>query len=199
MNIGKLFAKGVIFFQRAWRHVWMMLLRPAFGRYGRNFIFDPRDHFNYGNIEVGDDVSLGTGAVFMATESKILIGNKVMFGPNVTVVGGNHNTSEAGRFMYDITQKRPEDDQDVVVEDDVWVGCGAIILKGVRIGRGSVVAAGALVNRDVLPYSIVGGVPAKVIGVRFRDLETLHRHDSALYPPEKRLGDDALRKTLEHG
>ena len=121
-----------------------------------------------------------------------------MFGPNVTVVGGNHNTSEAGRFMYDITQKRPEDDQDVVVEDDVWVGCGAIILKGVRIGRGSVVAAGALVNRDVLPYNIVGGVPAKVIGVRFRDLETLHRHDSALYPPEKRLGDDALRKTFEH-
>ena len=60
MNIGKLFAKGVIFFQRAWRHVWMMLLRPAFGRYGRNFIFDPRDHFNYGNIEVGDDVSFGS-------------------------------------------------------------------------------------------------------------------------------------------
>jgi len=122
-----------------------------------------------------------------------------MFGPNVTVVAGNHNTSQMGRFMYDVTEKRSEDDQDVVIEDDVWVGCGAIILKGIRIGRGSVVAAGALVNRDVLPYSIVGGVPARVIGVRFRGLETLHRHDSALYPPEKQLSDDVLSKTLEHG
>jgi acetyltransferase-like isoleucine patch superfamily enzyme len=198
MNVAKFLAKGVLLLQRVWRRAWMLFVRPAFGRYGRNFIFDPRDHFNHENIEVGDDVSLGRGAVLMATQSKIRIGNKVMFGPNVTVVAGNHNTSQVGRFMYDITNKRPEDDQDVVIEDDVWVGCGAIILKGVRIGRGSVIAAGALINRDVLPYTIVGGVPAKIIGVRFRDLETLHGHDAALYPPEKQLSDDVLGKTLEH-
>lgn len=198
MNTGKLFAEGALFIQRVWRRVWMLILRPAFGRYGRNFIFDPRDHFNYENIEVGDDVSLGRGAVLMATESKIRIGNKVMFGPNVTVVAGNHNTSQVGRFMYDITEKRPEDDQDVLIEDDVWVGCGVIILKGVRIGRGSVIAAGALINRDVQPYTIVGGVPAKIIGVRFPDLATLRRHDAALYAPEKQLSDDVLGKTLEH-
>ena len=150
------------------------------------------------NIEVGDDVSLGTGAVLMATESKVLIGNKVMFGPNVTVVGGNHNTSQAGRFMYDITQKCPEDDQDVVIEDDVWVGCGAIILERGKDRTRFSCCGRCSGQQSVLPYSIVGGVPAKVIGVRFRDLETLHRHDSALYPPEKRLGDDALRKTFEH-
>ena len=70
--------------------------------------------------------------------------------------------------------------------------------KGVRIGRGSVVVAGALVNKDVLPYSIVGGVPVKVIGVRFGDLETLHKHDAVFYTPEKRLSEDALRSTLEY-
>jgi acetyltransferase-like isoleucine patch superfamily enzyme len=175
-----------------------LLLRPAFGRCGRNFIFDPNDHFNHENIEVGNDVSFGSGAVLMATESRILIGNKVLFGPNVTVVGGNHNTSQEGKFIYDVTQKRQEDDQDVTVEDDVWVGTGAIILKGVRIGRGSIVAAGALVNKDVLPYTIVGGVPARVIGVRFEDFETLRRHDSSLYSPEKRLSDDVLKKTMEY-
>ena len=176
----KLIAKGLLFVRRGWTRFVMLLLRPAFGRYGRNFIFDPHDHFNHGNIEVGDDVSLGTGAVLMATESKIRIGNKVMFGPNVRVIGGNHNTSQLGKFMYDVHEKRAGDDEDVLIEDDVWVGCGAIILKGVRVGRGSVVAAGALVNKDVPPYSVVAGVPARVVGSRFNDLETLHAHETAL-------------------
>jgi acetyltransferase-like isoleucine patch superfamily enzyme len=98
--------------------------------------------------------------------------------------------------MYDVLEKREEDDQDVVVEDDVWVGCGAVILKGVRLGRGSVVAAGAVVNRDVLPYTIVGGVPAKIIGVRFSDLETLRAHDCALHPSGQRLSDEVLVRIL---
>ena len=56
---------------------------------------------------------------------------------------------------------------DIIVEDDVWIGNGATILSGVRIGQGSVVAAGAVVTKDVPPYAIVGGVPAKVIKYRF--------------------------------
>jgi acetyltransferase-like isoleucine patch superfamily enzyme len=198
MIILRFLAESLLFLQRIVRKSTAFLLRPAFGHYGEHFIFDPRDHFTFKNIEVGDDVSIGYGAVFMATQSKILIGNKVMFGPNVTIVGGNHNTSPIGRFMYDVHEKRDGDDEDVVIEDDVWVGCGAIILKGVRIGRGSVVAAGALVNRNVPPYTVMGGVPAKVIGVRFQDFETLRTHDSALYPPEKRLGDNILKKTLDY-
>jgi len=58
----------------------------------------------------------------------------------------------------------------VVVGDYVWIGARATILPGVTIGRGAVVAAGALVSRDVPPYAVVGGVPAKVIGERARDL-----------------------------
>ncbi len=177
----------------------MYLYYPLFRSHGKHFIFDPQDDFTYQNIEVGDDVSIGNGAVLMATESKIIMGNKVMFGPNVTVVGGNHNTSVVGQFMYDVHEKRPEDDQDVVIEDDVWVGSGAIILKGVRIGRGSIIAAGAVVIKDVLPYTIVGGTPAKIISIRFENLETLKMHDSALYPPEKRLSLERLEEIINRG
>ena len=56
---------------------------------------------------------------------------------------------------------------DIVVEDDVWIGHGATILSGVRIGQGAVVAAGAVVTKDVPPYAIVGGVPANIIKYRF--------------------------------
>lgn len=116
-----------------------------------------------------------------------------MFGPRVTVVGGNHNTEVIGRFMYDVHEKRSGDDLDVIFEDDVWVGSGAIILKGVRVGRGSIVAAGAVVNKDVRPYSIVGGIPAKQFSTRFEDLEAIIEHEEALYPPDKRFSEEFLK------
>ena len=175
----------------------MLLLRPAFRRYGRRFIFDPDGHYTFGHIEVGDDVSIGAGAVMLATRSRIIVGSKVMFGPHVMIIGGNHNTTLAGRFMYDVQEKRAEDDQDVIIEDDVWVAAGVTILKGVRIGRGAIVAAGAVVNRDVPPYTVVGGVPARIISTRF-DLETLMEHEAALYPPDRRLSRDMLQGVLNH-
>ena len=64
--------------------------------------------------------------------------------------------------------KLPENDQDIVFEGDNWIGANATILKGVKIGYGAVVAAGAVVTKDVTPYAIVGGVPAKKIRNRYR-------------------------------
>ena len=60
-------------------------------------------------------------------------------------------------------------DQPVVIEDDVWCGANVTILKGVTIGHGSVVAAGAVVTKSCPPYSIIGGIPAKLIKMRFTD------------------------------
>lgn len=187
-----------IFTRRIWRRFKMLILRPAFRHHGTHFIFDPDDHFNYDNIEVGNDVSIGSGAVFLVADSRLIIGDKVMFGPNVTIIGGDHNTTVIGKYMYDIHEKRPGDDLDVIFEDDIWVGTGAIILKGVRVGRGSIIAAGALVNKDVLPYSIVAGIPARQISTRFRELSAVIEHEAILYPPEKRLGMDILEKTFSH-
>lgn len=186
-------AASLIFFRRVWDRARMILLRSAFKKHGRHLIFDPDGLYTYRNIEVGDDVSLGFNAVLLASDSRIIIGSKVMFGPSVTIVGGDHNTSVVGEFMYDVKDKRPEDDRDVIIEDDVWVGTRAIILKGVRVGRGSIIAAGAVVNRDVPPYTIVGGVPARILGRRF-GTETILAHEQKLYPPDKRLDRDYLEK-----
>lgn len=198
MSILQQLSRWVIFVRRAWSRLKMLLLRPAFGKYGQHFIFDPNDIFSYENIDVGDNVSIGSGATFLASDSKVIIGNKVLFGPNVTVIGGNHNTSVIGKLMYDVHDKRPEDDQDVIIENDVWVGSGATILKGVRVGRGSVIAAGAVVNKDVLPYTIVGGVPAKVLSLRFGDIETIAKHERLLYPEADRLNSKALQEIAKY-
>jgi serine acetyltransferase len=92
-------------------------------------------------------------------------------------------------------EKRPEDDQPIVIEDDVWIGSCAIVLKGTRIGRGAIVGAGALVTKDVLPYTVVAGSPARRIGVRFGgDVEALIEHERCLYRIEERLPRLALER-----
>ncbi len=174
----------------------MIVLRPAFKKYGRNFLFDPDGQYTFETISVGDDVSIGAGAVFIAKESWIQIGSKVLFAPNVTIRGGNHNVMVVGKFMYDVHEKRPQDDQPVIIEDDIWVGSNAIILKGVRLGRGCIVGAGAVVTKNVPPYAVVVGNPARVLKFRF-DFDTIILHDAALYPPEKRLSGEQFRLIYE--
>ena len=88
-----------------------------------------------------------------------------------------------------------KDDAPVVVEDDVWIGAGAIILKGVTVRRGSIVAAGAVVTRDVEPYSIVAGVPAKMVCYRW-SIEEIMEHEKTLYAIEDRLSETNLCRRL---
>ena len=83
--------------------------------------------FTYRNITIGDDVYIGPHALFLCTESQIFIGSKVLFGPHVTIIGGDHRITDIGRFIYDVLDKRPEDDQDVHIEDDVWIGTNVTV------------------------------------------------------------------------
>jgi len=78
-----------------------------------------------------------------------------------------------------VEEKLPENDLPVVIEDECWIGANVTILKGVTIGRGSVVAAGAVVTKSCEPYSIIGGVPAKLIKMRFTP-EQIVEHEGIL-------------------
>jgi maltose O-acetyltransferase len=119
-------------------HVW----EPWRMRCGRNVRFGRFNQINcVGGLEIGDDV---------------------MMGPFVVILTANHRHDESGIPMrvQGMTQAP------VRIESDVWIGAQVVILPGVTIGRGAIVAAGAVVTRDVLPGSVVGGVPAKVIRQR---------------------------------
>ena len=166
-----------------------------FNKCGKNVKFYPlSSSFIYKNISIGNDVFIGERASFTPYIAKLYIGNKVMFGPNVTIRGGIHPFYIAGRFLFDIgeNEKRVEDDQDIFIEDDVWVGTNVTILKGVKLSRGSIIAAGAVVTKSVAPYTIAGGVPAKKIGNRFKNIEETLFHDSNLYNDKQRLQDSII-------
>lgn len=112
-------------------------------------------------------------------------GKKVLFGPHPTIITGDHRIDVLGKYIADVTVEEKfvngenQYDQPVTIEDDVWCGANVTILKGVTIGRGSVVAAGAVVTKSFPPYSIIGGVPAKLLKMRFTE-EEIKKHEEAL-------------------
>lgn len=156
--------------------------RSAFAKCGKNVrIGRGFEMQGAENIYMGSDISINEHALFMCTRAKVIIKDHVMFGPRVTVITGSHRTDIVGRLMASVgnDEKLPENDQDIVFEGDNWIGTGATILKGVTIGKGAIVAAGAIVTNDVPEYSVVGGMPAKVIKMRFRE-EDLEQHKKLL-------------------
>ena len=110
------------------------------------------------------------------------MGNYVMIGPELRITGDDHRFDEPGVAV--IFSGRPVQ-RKCILEDDVWIGARVMILKGVRVGRGAVIAAGAVVTRDVPPYTVVAGVPARRIRERFDDgAQKLHDAYLSLPPHE---------------
>ena len=122
---------------------------------GRGCFFSSKNKY-----KIGQDCFIGYGCHFGAD---VTISNSVMLAPRVAFVGGDHSIENtdiiikhSGRALF----------RTIHVGSNVWIGYGAIILHGVNIGEGSVVAAGSVVTKDVKPYSIVGGNPAKLLKMR---------------------------------
>lgn len=109
------------------------------------------------NIEIGAGTFINSNIRFGVPDAKVTIGQNVLIGPGVMFETVNHG------LKHDPVAGRGGWSKPIVVEDEAWVGAGSIVLQGITIGRGAVVAAGAVVNKDVEPYTIVGGVPAKFI------------------------------------
>lgn len=171
-----------VFLKRLYNRIYIPYYKRKMGACGRDVYFTPSDSvFLYENMYVGNDVHIAYHADFVASKSKIIIGDHVVFGPHVSIRGGDHRTDLVGKFITEVddTLKIPGNDADVVFEGDNWIGMNSTILKGVCIGRGSIVAAGAVVNKSTPPYSIVGGVPAKVLKMRFSQ-EQIVEHERLL-------------------
>jgi len=140
------------------------------------------------DLVAGAHSYLGPGASICP---KVCLGKYVMVAPHCAILGGDHRYDLPGVPM--IFSGRPEVPP-TIIEDDVWVGYRCTIMAGVRIGKGAIVAAGAVVTKDVEPYSIVAGVPAKPVARRFADEKQIAEHDRMLSRPPRR-GQYASAKT----
>ena len=130
-------------------------LKLTLGRCGRRLeVQSPLIVAGAQQVEIGDDVSLA-GYLHIWGMGGVKIGNRVMIGSHVAITSLTHDPSAP--VIRHTSIAKP-----VMIEDDVWIGTHAVVLSGVRIGRGAVVAAGAVVTRDVPAGVIVAGVPARI-------------------------------------
>jgi maltose O-acetyltransferase len=134
-----------------------LLCRWMVKKCGSNVNVERGAEFGY-NLEIGDNSGLGVNA-FVNNTGSITIGRNVMMGPDVVILTRDHGHDANDTPMIEQGYVNAP----VIIEDDVWIGMRAIVLSGVRIGRSAIVAAGAVVTKDVPPFTIVGGNPARVL------------------------------------
>lgn len=154
----------------------------SFGKtstFGRGTVF-----YAPNSMTIGENVYIGK---YCSLETDIEIGNDVLIGNNVGLIGKyDHDYSCLGKSIKDSPWIGDPDyqfkgkGQKIVIEKDVWIGYGSIIVSGVRIRHGAIVAARSVVLKDVEPYSIVAGNPAREIAKRFTDNQ-IREHEKVLY------------------
>lgn len=156
-------------------------------------IFNPKNVFLYENTKVEDStISAAIGKFIMRKYSAAAEGLSVHTGNHMMVIGKFYRTVT----NEDKAQSGQVFDKDVIVEEDVWIGCNVTLLSGAHVGRGSIVAAGAVVAKSTPPYAVIGGVPAKFIKFKWT-IEEILEHEAALYPEEERFSREELEKIFE--
>jgi acetyltransferase-like isoleucine patch superfamily enzyme len=116
-----------------------------------------------GDVVIGNHVFLNSFTVIYSGNG-VKIGNNTAIGPNCSIVPINHKFGDKNRLISE--QRFADSKGGIIIEDDVWIGAGVIILDGAHIRQGAVIGAGSLVNKEVEAYSINMGSPCKVVGYR---------------------------------
>ena len=159
----------------------------------------PGRYFDINKVKIGKNTYGKINAITYPCENSYLkIGNYCSISSSTLfVLGGEHNTNTISTFPF--KEKILHDEVDtfskgeIVLEDDVWTGEKSIILSGVHIGQGAIVAAGAVVTKNVPPYAVVGGVPARIMKYRF-DKEII---DELLKIDYSKLTNEDIKKHVD--
>ncbi|QOT16042.1 DapH/DapD/GlmU-related protein [Paenarthrobacter sp. YJN-5] len=148
-----------------WRKARAAVAGPLFAEVGNGINVEHGASFGKGDrIRIGDRSGIGINS---RLDGPVTIGRDVMMGPEVMIYALGHNFTDTDTPMIEQGMSVP---REVVIEDDVWIGARAIILPGVTIGTGSVVAASAVVTKSVPPFSVVAGNPARLVKSRLAEV-----------------------------
>ena len=140
-----------------------LYLRVFFkSKIGKRVVFYPNIWvFTGRNLVLGDDVDLATG-ILITTDGGVSIGDRTLVGYGTKILSSNHNVPKLPNRIFDSGHTKAP----VVIKNDVWLGANCIILPGVTIGEGAIIAAGSVVTKNVPANVFVGGIPAKIIKER---------------------------------
>lgn len=142
------------------RAIRAFVLKRLFKKFGKNVNIEPKViFFNLSESEIGDDSGIGMYS-YIGT---VKIGRDVMIGEELIAISKNHEFRDINIPMW---KQGWQQDRPIIIEDDIWIGSRVTILPGVKIGKGVIVGAGSVVTKNVTPYTIVAGNPAREIRKR---------------------------------
>lgn len=158
--------------------------------------------FSKKNLFMEEDTCIPGGAMILNPRSRFIMRKHSFSSYNLCVCPGNHMAVK-GMWKHDVTDqvkdaldKTHHFDQDIIVDEDVWMGINVTLLNGVHIGRGCIIGAGCTVSEITPPYAVVVGNPCRIARFLFTPEEIIE-HEQALYPPEERLPLEVLQKNYE--
>lgn len=153
--------------------------------------------YNGSNLYMEDDTLIGEDSVIMNPRASFTMKKYSFTARELLVIDGNHMPVvglpkiKVTNEMKDASPDKDKYNAPIVVEEDVWIGARVTLMSGVTIGRGCIIAAGAVVTRSTSPYSVCGGVPSKFIKF-YWTIDQIIEHEKQLYPIEKRYTREQL-------
>ena len=161
--------------------------KPTYYKIGYESTMKPENMYLDNYCRIQDHLN------FISYKGKLKVKKYAAIGAGCIIIPGDH-VPTVGVPQYLAGNLHINDvDGEIIVGEDAWVGAGTILLSHCSIGRGAVVAAGAVVSKPVPPYAVVAGIPAKVIATRFT-IDQILEHEAILYPQEERMTKEELEK-----
>lgn len=146
----------------------------------------PKNIFMYENTKIRDGLR-----IINSPKEKVIIKKYTTITPNVTIVTNNHVSTVGIPHVLLGSSHVNDKSADIIIEEDCWVGTGATLLAGAHLGRGCIVGAGAIVSKEIPPYALVVGSPAKIVASKF-SIEQILDHEKTLYPEQERFTREYL-------
>ena len=172
----------------------LLILKYRLGSCGKDVIITfPCKLSKPQNVFMSDHTLIQPNVSFIMNKGHVYIGKWSVIASNCTLITDNHlptvgvNHRMLGRYHINDSVK------DIVLEDDCWAGAGVTLMSGAILRRGSIAAAGAVVNKEVPPYAVVAGIPAKIIASVFT-IDQIIEHESYLYPEKERFTREELEQ-----
>lgn len=185
------------FVLKVFRNFKLLVIKSRLGGCGKDVVIAfPCKLSKPQNVFLSDYTLIQPNTTFIMNNGCVRVGKWSVIASNCTLITDNHipsvgvNHRMLGRYHINDKVK------DIILEEDCWAGAGVTLMSGAILRRGSIAAAGALVNKEVPPYAVVAGVPAKIIASVF-SLEQILEHESYLYPEQERMSKEELSVLFE--
>lgn len=175
----------------------LKIKRMHLGHYGKGVMFSfPSVISNPKKVFFYDYCQLHRNHIIYNYTGKFVMKEYSVASIDLLVVTGNHTPTVGIPFYSSSLSHINDKESDVIVEEDVWIGARVTLLSGAHIGRGAVIGANSLVNKDIPPYAVAVGSPARIIAAKFT-IEQILEHEKALYPEERRFSKEYLEELFE--